>query len=68
MKFKKGEQIIESNDENVFSVFIREGFEPIEGEDSEKAELVKEAKKLGIKGAHLMSIETLKEKIEELNK
>lgn len=63
MKFQKNGHTVEVTDPNTFSIFIREGFTEVE--EDEKSELVKQAKELGIKSPHLMSVETLKEKIDE---
>ena len=64
MKFIKDGHIVEVTDPNTFNVFERVGFTPLA--EDEKEELKKQAKELGIKGSHLMSVETLKEKIKEV--
>lgn len=73
MRFVKDNIEIELHDENTFSIAIRAGFTPVkEGErvidtiEDDHASLVKKAKALGIKSAHLMKEETLREKITEL--
>jgi len=66
MKFEKNGHIVEVTDPNTFNIFEREGFVTLDETTDEKADLVKKAKEIGIKSAHLMSIETLKEKIAEI--
>lgn len=65
MKFEKNGNTVEVFDPNTFSIFEREGFTVVE--DDEKAELLKQAKELGIKSAHMMNTDTLKKKIAELS-
>jgi hypothetical protein len=65
MKFMKNGHIVEVTDPNTFNVFEREGFVAVSEQIDEKIELVKIAKNLGIKSAHLLGIDKLKEKIAE---
>jgi len=81
MKFKKGDLIIESKDENTFNLYERYGFVPVtdekpeepkqetakepEKEPDDTAELLAKAKELGIRNAHSMKRETLLKKIAE---
>lgn len=69
MIFEKNGNTVEVTDPNCFSIFEREGFTVVEKDiekTAEKSELLKIAKELGIKSAHLMGIEKLKEEIEKL--
>jgi|GEM_PF-4809635 hypothetical protein len=63
MKFEKNGHIVEVTNPNTFNVFEREGFKLV---TDDKVELISKAKELGIKSAHLMSTDKLKEKIAEL--
>lgn len=77
MKFKKGDLIIVSKNENTFNLYERYGFVPVMDEKPEEpkqetakepddtAELLAKAKELGIRNAHSMKRETLLKKIAE---
>lgn len=81
MKFKKGDLIIESKNENTFNLYERYGFVPVmdekpdelkretakepEKKPDDTAELLAKAKELGIRNAHSMKRETLLKKIAE---
>lgn len=56
----KDGKAIETDNKNLFSMLEREGFKKVEETENS---LLKIAKELGIKSAHLMSEETLKQKI-----
>lgn len=65
---KEKELIFETENTNLFSMLKREGYTPEEENkaNSELEELRKKAKELGIKGCHNMKLETLLNKIAEI--
>lgn len=75
-KHKETGDLYVTDNTNLFSMLEREGYRPetVEKteenteESTERAALIAKAKELGIKSPHMMKLETLKEKIAEIEK